>query len=124
MQDDIEARLLPCPFCGGEAELHHDKGATGEVYAWVSCNQCDAMSLCCDIRSMQMEEPHPIDAWNTRSDSDTIAALLAEVDRMREALHDAICRPFGVVPASTEEFYIVALADQAEARRVALGEQP
>ena len=58
---------LPCPFCGGKAELQTDKGPTGELYGWVGCNQCDAMSGHCDLRSMQPEELHPIDAWNTRA---------------------------------------------------------
>ena len=59
--------LKPCPFCGGNAEYHSDNGPTGEVYGWVGCNQCDAMSVHCDIRSMQPEDTHPIDAWNTRA---------------------------------------------------------
>lgn len=61
--------LLPCPFCGGEAEFHTDKGVTGELYGWVGCNKCDAMSIHCDIKSMQPEDIHPIDAWNTRAPS-------------------------------------------------------
>lgn len=72
------ADLLPCPFCGGEAEYHNDKGPTGEMYGWVGCNQCDAMSVHTDTRSMQPEEQHPIDAWNTRAptaDAERIAAL-------------------------------------------------
>lgn len=63
----MQSELKPCPFCGGDAEYHSDKGPTGEVYAWVGCNQCDAMSVHCDVRSMQPEETHPIDAWNTRA---------------------------------------------------------
>ena len=61
--------LKPCPFCGGEADYHSEKGPTGEVYGWVGCNQCDAMSCHTDTRSMQPEETHPIDAWNTRADA-------------------------------------------------------
>lgn len=34
-----------------------------------------------------------------------IEALEAENARLREALHDAIARPMGVVPASAEPFY-------------------
>lgn len=74
--------LLNCPFCGGEAEYHSDKGPTGEVYAWVGCNQCDAMSCHIDVRSMQPEETHPIDAWNTRASD-------AEITRLTEALRAA-----------------------------------
>lgn len=61
--------IKPCPFCGGEADYHSEKGPTGEVYGWVGCNQCDAMSCYTDTRSMQPEETHPIDAWNTRADA-------------------------------------------------------
>lgn len=74
--------LLNCPFCGGDAEYHSDKGPTGEVYAWVGCNQCDAMSVHCDVRSMQPEETHPIDAWNARASD-------AEITRLTEALRAA-----------------------------------
>lgn len=71
----MQSELKPCPFCGGEAEYHSDKGPTGEVYAWVGCNQCDAMSGHCDVRSMQPEETHPIEAWNTRASDAEIARL-------------------------------------------------
>ena len=78
----MQSELKPCPFCGGDAEYHSDKGPTGEVYGWVGCNQCDAMSVHCDVRSMQPEETHPIDAWNTRASD-------AEITRLTEALRAA-----------------------------------
>lgn len=84
----MSEELKPCPFCGGEAEYHFDKGQTGEVYGWVGCNQCDAMSCHIDVRSMQPEETHPIDAWNTRADEARIAALEAEVARLRGVLRE------------------------------------
>jgi Lar family restriction alleviation protein len=65
--------LKPCPFCGGTAELQTDKGPTGELYGWVGCNDCDAMSGHCDLRSMQPEETHPVDLWNTRTPEPTTA---------------------------------------------------
>jgi len=49
--------------------------------------------------------------------------MMEEQDWQRErealitALHDAIRRPMGVVPASAKPFYDDALADQAEQRR-------
>lgn len=81
--------LKPCPFCGGEAEYHSDKGPTGEVYGWVGCNQCDAMSVHCDVRSMQPEETHPIDAWNTRADDARIAALEQRVRELEDTIRVA-----------------------------------
>lgn len=69
--------LKPCPFCGGEAEYHTDNGPTGEVYGWVGCNQCDAMSCHIDTRSMQPEEKHPIDTWNIRhEEQETVAKIV------------------------------------------------
>lgn len=91
--------LLNCPFCGGDAEYHSDKGPTGEVYAWVGCNQCDAMSVHCDVRSMQPEETHPIDAWNARASD-------AEITRLTEALRAAEER--------ADEGYQAAIADVVE----------
>lgn len=83
--------LKPCPFCGGEAEYHSDKGPTGEVYGWVGCNQCDAMSCHIDTRSMQPEEAHPIDAWNTRApSSDHIANAGKMITPGDEELEDLI----------------------------------
>lgn len=48
----------------------------------------------------------------------TIAALVAENERLRDALHDAIRRPMGVVPASADKFYSPTKAEAAERRRV------
>ncbi len=71
--DDVErVALLPCPFCGGEASLLNQKGPTGELYQWVECSACGATAGHCDVRSMQDDELHPIDAWNARA---AIAAL-------------------------------------------------
>lgn len=53
-----EIKLLPCPFCGGEAELC--KGDwIGKEY-WVKCTKC----ICKTSLSNNYNEP--IKAWNTR----------------------------------------------------------
>lgn len=93
----MQSELLNCPFCGGEAEYHSDKGPTGEVYAWVGCNQCDAMSVHCDVRSMQPEETHPIEAWNTRA-SDAELARLTEALRAAEEREKALRDGWVMVP--------------------------
>lgn len=71
MTDDqtVTQALLPCPFCGGEAEEATSKGPTGERYRWAQCTDCGAMSECCDdsARHNNPEEPEPIDLWNTRT---------------------------------------------------------
>ena len=83
----MTSELKTCPFCGGDAEYYTDNGPTGEVYGWVGCNQCDAMSCHIDVRSMQPEEAHPIDAWNTRAEQ---AAELAKFKTLADALVGAL----------------------------------
>lgn len=100
----MQSELKPCPFCGGEAEYHSDKGPTGEVYAWVGCNQCDAMSVHCDVRSMQPEETHPIEAWNTRA-SDAELARLTEALRAAEKREKALREALVVTEGAIAEYY-------------------
>ena len=85
----MSEELKPCPFCGGEAEFHTDKGFTGELYGWVGCGQCDATSCQIDVRSMQPEETHPIAAWNTRH---TIETQAAEIEELRAQLKTVLDR--------------------------------
>lgn len=47
-----------------------------------------------------------------------ITRLHAERDALLIALHDAIRRPMGVVPASADPFYNPVFAAQAEVRRI------
>ena len=47
-----------------------------------------------------------------------ITRLRAERDALLIALHDAIRRPMGVVPASADPFYNPVFAAQAEVRRI------
>ena len=51
--------------------------------------------------------------------SQEINALHADIAQLKIALHDAIRRPMGVVPASADQFYSPAMAEEAEHRRVA-----
>jgi hypothetical protein len=37
----MRRKLLPCPFCGGEARDNYDSGDWG-AQAWVSCRPCGA----------------------------------------------------------------------------------
>jgi len=53
-----------------------------------------------------------------------ITRLQAERDALLIALHDAIRRPMGVVPASADQFYSPAMADQAEAIRALKSPKP
>ena len=115
----MDETLKPCPFCGGEADYHSEKGPTGEVYGWVGCNQCDAMSCHTDTRSMQPEETHPIDAWNTRADAaptpkadevEAVARALAKANRIE------ICDSAQYAYSSFREPALAAIAALAAAR--------
>ena len=52
-----------------------------------------------------------------QADDATVDRVKAENEALLIALHDAIRRPMGVVPASADQFYSPAMADQAEAIR-------
>lgn len=64
MNEQLKVQLLPCPFCGGEAEMieaHDDDGR----FAAVGCNKCGAGSrqhyFCGDDA-----RDYAASAWNTR----------------------------------------------------------
>lgn len=74
--------LLACPFCGSKKDV--------EINSFnAQCNNCGASAgeFCINNQARQ--------AWNRRSPD----------ERLVKALHDAISRPMGVVPASAEQFY-------------------
>lgn len=59
MPEKNEVKLLPCPFCGGEAVVDNDNGPYDEHYAeWVECRKCL-------IRTCPRKKAD-IKAWNTR----------------------------------------------------------
>jgi len=73
--------------------------------------------------------PYTVEITPDQAAASVIAAKLAEKDAAHEAtkaelqaitiaLHDAIRRPMGVVPASADQFYNPVLAAQAEIRRI------
>lgn len=69
--------LLPCPFCGGEAELG---GMDGNLY--VRCISC-----LCDGPIFQHTVAEAISTWNTRSGiSPTQSDKDKEIERLREVL--------------------------------------
>ena len=75
------SKLLPCPFCGGEAELHPSYDMdTSEVDGWfVWCNnkECE----CAPETREHFTEAEAIEAWNTRAEMsyEDIAILLDEL---------------------------------------------
>lgn len=65
LRASIPDALLPCPFCGGEAEAR-----TGEATGWVSCTTPN-----CDAHQMHYTIEAAVEAWNTRKDAPLLEAL-------------------------------------------------
>lgn len=100
--------LLPCQFCGGDAEYWNDVGPGDESFwEWYQCKSCGAR------RST-------VAAWNTRAPSH--AALLAENKRLRAAL-SVILMNARLIPDwemnGAADTYSVPI-DDIEAARVAI----
>lgn len=60
-------KLLPCPFCGGEARLDFDADGTGMCR--VACQACDTEGPSVHISSCMKEEyarDEAVELWNTR----------------------------------------------------------
>ena len=64
-----EIKLLPCPFCGEEAKLHHNT-LTDKFKVW--CSECDCRT---DVYS---DEKEAIKSWNTRKPMERINAIFKE----------------------------------------------
>lgn len=70
MADEWDAKALPCPFCGGEADFgevtNPDDGSFGGHY--IACKKCWAMSR---LQFACGDDPKPllIEAWNSRDDT-------------------------------------------------------
>lgn len=70
-----EIKLLPCPFCGGEAEL--DNSVANAVS--VECTVCHASSPI--FLRMSDREQKAIESWNTRKPMERILTRLEEEER-------------------------------------------
>lgn len=66
-------RLLPCPFCGGEAVERRLFGPDGRW--WHQCSTCDVETPAYD------SEVKAIAAWNRRTAIPSLAAELPPIDR-------------------------------------------
>ena len=81
-------KLLPCPFCGGEAGFGY--GYTGGVcrdkeYCFITCKEClQGSSLGADIQVWEKESA--IKAWNSRADG-----WIPVSDRLPEENTEVLC---------------------------------
>ena len=58
---DGDATLLPCPFCGGEAETFNPFGSTEGTWC-VICRECASAN------GFEQTEAEAIEAWNSRAE--------------------------------------------------------
>ena len=58
MANDKQVELVPCPFCGGDAERMHN--VFGSTY-YVECNRCRATTKVCTRMT------DAVKAWNRRA---------------------------------------------------------
>ena len=81
-----EIKLLPCPFCGGEAEIVDFHDSVEDSYdMYVRCKECGIQTreFDCGITfGKPMQFPNPlkylVEAWNTRKPMERIVERLEE----------------------------------------------
>lgn len=63
-----EFKLLPCPFCGGEATTHayYSAYSCDSSFTAVGCNSCGVFGQMWDNRK---ELKEAVEHWNTRAES-------------------------------------------------------
>lgn len=82
-----EVKLLPCPFCGGEAEIDSDKIGKGKSLYYAYCK-----NYCITQYGYYSSKESAITAWNTRKPMERILERLEtesdlaekEMERARE----------------------------------------
>lgn len=68
--------LNNCPFCGGEAKLQSHVDDFDIWYYYIQCDNCGAKS---DYYDTDEGEEAPIEAWNTRAESEPKALTLEDL---------------------------------------------
>ena len=56
------SELLPCPFCGGNPDIHARHWTNGNHDWWISCIKC------CSETTTFNDAEEAIKAWNTRAE--------------------------------------------------------
>ena len=76
-----EEALLPCPFCGGDAEIVHIEEGENAGGSCVCCKRCNASS------NVEFEfKENFISNWNRRSSSKAEGEMREALDDMKHAL--------------------------------------
>ena len=80
----IETKLLPCPFCGGEAFIAIEKQCDGNVVyetKSVACSKCGVSTekiICDGYYYCYYTDEEAIKAWNTRKPMEQIVEMLED----------------------------------------------
>ena len=73
-----EIKLLPCPFCDGEAEIITEKSRVGQV-GRVECVKCSCKKTVLKAPNYEGDiEKDITDSWNTRKPMERIVERLEE----------------------------------------------
>ena len=94
-----DIKLLPCPFCGGEAELYEQKHKQYPSTYYVTCKSCHCKTIKSRVKGVA------ISGWNTRKPMERIVEQLEEKALVKE------CDVGGLVPSREK---IVILSDAIE----------
>jgi Lar family restriction alleviation protein len=114
MTQEFEARLLPCPFCGGSArvtpDMDYKTAQINEAVIYIECACCEAGPN----GSFGEPRKEAIAVWNTRFDADALQRYREEIERLRaDAARYAWLRDVSVPPHS---FYISVPDEDAGVR--------
>ena len=91
VESEQTGELLPCPFCGGKAELYHaicrtpDPDGTLQGHYVTDCTVCNANV------EFETAEEDAIKAWNTRATPD----INLDSEELVEEVASAICQSLG-----------------------------
>lgn len=88
--------LLPCPFCGGEADLVEHHGILGVTGKWVAF----CTSQACDSQAIRPTQAAAIHDWNRRIPPAAVTRLPC---RLHENTHCLSCYPPAAVTEASEE---------------------
>ncbi|MBR4930736.1 MAG: Lar family restriction alleviation protein [Bacteroidaceae bacterium] len=82
-----EIKLLPCPFCGGEAEVigHYIKAGANNFQYFVRCKKCKARPQ--PFYTFKKKEK-AVEVWNTRKPMERILERLEEASFWTEQTFD------------------------------------
>lgn len=81
-----EIKLIPCPFCGGEAVIYHQSSKyTNRDGNYVHCMECGCRTKLFECygnttKTHEDTKQEAIEAWNTRKPMERIVERLEELD--------------------------------------------